>query len=739
MRAGRLSRFSTSTSTASLLALATLALGGVHANSQEYQFSGRVVSVGTGANKQLSVGDRFSGSFATDSNASVSYTGNNYRHYNSGVSTFTINFSNGKKFSATNSVFTLDSSQSLAIRNPNYKVYDVDFVMVSANPTFSNNFSFGNAQTIRSADFDKSSKKDLKLASVVATFNNLPGNYFKTKIPSMQTINPSAFTHNTITLTWLDPSQQSILQAGARYTQVELVVDSFTRGGNSGGGNSGGGNANRAPTLNNVSNRTVTEGSSLSFNLSASDPDGDQLTYSMSGAPSGAILVGNKFSYSPSYNVVTSGGSRSFTVKFTVSDGRGGSASKNMTLTVNNKNRAPSINSISAKTVTEGGQLRFGIAASDPDGDSLTYSLSGAPAGASMSGNTFTYSPQAGTVNSGNSRNFQVKVVVKDPSGATASRTFSLRVNKKASAPPPAPAPNPVPDEGDDRPTGDFTSVGQTNEFKVETFNDNNRVNGRQEGLPQGLDGNKNTKNLHWAPEAFYRITPKVSGKLTAIKFMTANDAPDRDPKRLRIDGVNNAITVNPPKGRFANYSFNLPNGGLTIKEGEAIYMSIEAVGDLLLQYAEMSFEVQESVIETGDFTSVYETSRFVIETSNDNNRDNGFLESIAQAFDGRTNTKVLHWSDQAVYRITPKANGVLKSFAFVTANDHAQRDPAVLQIAGGPKLSVSAPSQRFKSFEAKLPGNGLQLKKGVPIVVTIQAKGNEYLQFAELDLKAQF
>ena len=84
-----------------------------------------------------------------------------------------------------------------------------------------------------------------------------------------------------------------------------------------------------SPTLASIGNKSVAEGSALSFSLSGSDADGDALSYSVSGNPSGSSLSGSTFSWTP-------GGSDSgtYTVTFSVSDGNGGSASEAITITV---------------------------------------------------------------------------------------------------------------------------------------------------------------------------------------------------------------------------------------------------------------------------------------------------------------------------------------------------------------------------------------------------------------------
>jgi len=57
--------------------------------------------------------------------------------------------------------------------------------------------------------------------------------------------------------------------------------------------------------------------STLTFNLSAKDVDGDTITYSATGLPTGAVLKGPNFSWTPGY---TQAGT--YEVTFTASDGK---------------------------------------------------------------------------------------------------------------------------------------------------------------------------------------------------------------------------------------------------------------------------------------------------------------------------------------------------------------------------------------------------------------------------------
>ncbi len=61
--------------------------------------------------------------------------------------------------------------------------------------------------------------------------------------------------------------------------------------------------ANQAPVLDAIGNKTVNEGQLLEFTISATDPDGDPLTYSASNLPSGASFdpATRTFSWTPSY------------------------------------------------------------------------------------------------------------------------------------------------------------------------------------------------------------------------------------------------------------------------------------------------------------------------------------------------------------------------------------------------------------------------------------------------------
>src|SRR5690606_29905980 len=125
-------------------------------------------------------------------------------------------------------------------------------------------------------------------------------------------------------------------------------------------------------------NLTTNEDTPVSGQVAASDVDGDSLIYSVSGQPANGSVSLNSatggFVYTPNadYN-----GSDSFVV--TIDDGNGGTTTSLITIGVNPVNDAP-VSSDQNLTTNEDTPVSGQVAASDVDGDSLIYSVSGQPA-----------------------------------------------------------------------------------------------------------------------------------------------------------------------------------------------------------------------------------------------------------------------------------------------------------------------------------------------------------------------
>lgn len=181
---------------------------------------------------------------------------------------------------------------------------------------------------------------------------------------------------------------------------------------------------NRAPTISGSPSTSVTVGSQYVFQPSASDPDGQALTYTITNQPAWASFSNStgRLSGTPADNHVgtTSG------IVIRVSDGTASVALPTFSITVNAApNRAPTISGTPATSATVGVAYSFAPTASDPDGDALTWSISGKPGPASFELTTglLSWTPaSAGTWSN-------IVITVTDSRGASASLpAFALTV-----------------------------------------------------------------------------------------------------------------------------------------------------------------------------------------------------------------------------------------------------------------------------------------------------------------------
>jgi hypothetical protein len=173
---------------------------------------------------------------------------------------------------------------------------------------------------------------------------------------------------------------------------------------------------NAAPVLGSIGNKSTNENQGLTFAVGATDADSDSLTYSAAGLPSGATFNGQTFAWTPSFAQAGA-----YSVTFTVSDGKV-QDSENVTISVANVNRAPALASIGNRSVDEDNTLALTLSGADPDGAGLTYSATGLPSGATLSGQNFNWTPAADQVGS-----HEITFVVSDGS-LSDSETITVTV-----------------------------------------------------------------------------------------------------------------------------------------------------------------------------------------------------------------------------------------------------------------------------------------------------------------------
>lgn len=151
---------------------------------------------------------------------------------------------------------------------------------------------------------------------------------------------------------------------------------------------------NNAPQLASITDTSTHENMPLSFSVSATDPDGDSISYSAQGLPAGASFTGQLFNWTPTYSQAGE-----YEVTFVASDGRAQDA-RSVQLKVVNVNRPPVFSAIGDRSVDENTPLELILAATDPDGDPLTYSVDGLPSGAELTDATLQWTPAPGQAGS---------------------------------------------------------------------------------------------------------------------------------------------------------------------------------------------------------------------------------------------------------------------------------------------------------------------------------------------------
>ena len=159
----------------------------------------------------------------------------------------------------------------------------------------------------------------------------------------------------------------------------------------------------------------------------AVDPDGDVLTYSLTKAPSGAVIDADSgvIQWDPPAT-----GDYEFVV--VADDGRGGVDEQPFTVAVTDSesgNQAPTIEAIPDLDAQVTRQWQYAVRADDPDGDGLKYYFTEKPAGMSIDPDTglITWLP----VPSQAEQQYTVSVLVTDRRGGEATESFVVTVLKE--------------------------------------------------------------------------------------------------------------------------------------------------------------------------------------------------------------------------------------------------------------------------------------------------------------------
>jgi hypothetical protein len=197
-------------------------------------------------------------------------------------------------------------------------------------------------------------------------------------------------------------------KGGEAYQSLDLIVETLK--------------VNAAPVINSVPRNTMQLGGTYYYAIDATDPNGDQLTYSLVNPPAGMTIKDGLISWIPT---AAQSGSNPVVVK--VSDGTL-SSTQTFSLLVTNQapNYAPQISSTPTLVTSLEQAYSYDLKGSDPDGDLVLWSLATAPEGMVIDVRTgaLRWQPVASQIGE-----HSVAVRLVDSYGAYAVQEFVVLVN----------------------------------------------------------------------------------------------------------------------------------------------------------------------------------------------------------------------------------------------------------------------------------------------------------------------
>lgn len=196
--------------------------------------------------------------------------------------------------------------------------------------------------------------------------------------------------------------------------------------------------ANVAPTIAGSPGATATVGQTYTFAPVGNDANNDTLTYTIQNRPTWATFTPatGRLSGTPATaNVGTTSN-----IQITVSDGQANASLAAFNLTVAAApitppaNRAPSISGSPATSATAGTPYTFTPVGSDPDGNTLTYSIQNQPSWATFGATTGRLSGTPATANVGTSA--RITISVTDGTATVSLPSFTIQVAAQANRAP---------------------------------------------------------------------------------------------------------------------------------------------------------------------------------------------------------------------------------------------------------------------------------------------------------------
>jgi Putative Ig domain len=187
--------------------------------------------------------------------------------------------------------------------------------------------------------------------------------------------------------------------------------------------------ANRAPTITGTPGTTATVGAAYTFQPVGSDPDGNSLTYSIQNRPSWATFSTSTGRLTGTPATANVGATASITIS--VTDGTATTSLPSFIINVSAQpNRAPTISGSPATSVLALAAYAFQPSATDPDGNTLTFSIQNRPAWATFNTSTGRLSGTPAATDIATYNN--IVITVSDGTASASLPSFSLAVLQNA-------------------------------------------------------------------------------------------------------------------------------------------------------------------------------------------------------------------------------------------------------------------------------------------------------------------
>ncbi|MDF3030667.1 MAG: adhesin, partial [Moraxellaceae bacterium] len=325
---------------------------------------------------------------------------------------------------------------------------------------------------------------------------------------------------------------------------------------------------NDAPSISSVAVTSAAENVAYSYDVNATDPESQTLTYSLTANPSGMTINGSTgvISWTPPQ----AGSTYTENVTVQVTDGTN-PVTQSFTITVTSSNDPPTFTSTDNTAATEGVAYSNDVNGSDPEGGSLTYSLTSSPAGMTIDAATGVIGwtpPQALS-------NYTQGVTVQISDGTNnVSRSYTINVSADNDAP--------------SFTSTDVTSVVEDNAYSYDVNGSDPEGQTLTFGLtanPSGMTINGSTGVISWTPplnsNASQNVTMTVSdGTNTVSRSFTITITPQNDAPTIVSTAVTSvtedtaySYDVNGADvdGDTLTYSLVSPPSGMTINSSTGV------------------------------------------------------------------------------------------------------------------------------------------------------------------------